>query len=188
MNISYSLLISYISTDKDCFHPSLYKHEYVQLLSILKTPKKKCSNAEDEIKNVFMILVSWDQLDLEYSHNCKADYLEVKLTQIMPFLIFLFFLLMYIYIYVQVWRIVWYECSMKLRNVKYDARYQREYLEQYACNDKPEMNTGFFYQVIVIFSLFTGRRFWLSTPTDLWTSPQHNSVILGNFCKSRTQL
>ena len=83
---------------------------------------------------------------------------------------------------------LWYECSMKLRNVKYDARYQREYLEQYACNDKPEMNTGFFYQVIVIFSLFTGRRFWLSTPTDLWTSPQHNSVILGNFCKSRTQL
>ena len=26
---------------------------------------------------LFRILVSWDLLDLEYSHNCKADYLEV---------------------------------------------------------------------------------------------------------------
>ena len=37
----------------------------------------KYKNAEDEIKNVFRILVSWDLFDLEYSENCNADYLEV---------------------------------------------------------------------------------------------------------------
>ena len=35
------------------------------------------STVEDEFKDVFRILVSWDLFDLEFSDNCNADYLEV---------------------------------------------------------------------------------------------------------------
>ena len=35
------------------------------------------STVDDEFKDVFRILVSWDLFDLEFSDNCNADYLEV---------------------------------------------------------------------------------------------------------------